>query len=75
MEQDSAELPQLYRDKMRADLGPFWELLPPEAVEHDAYAFLKKSEAAPSQDGSGNRRGSSEPATNTIHTEALTANK
>jgi hypothetical protein len=43
---ESAELPSFYVDKIRDDLGPFWDLLPPGAIHHDAYAYLKKSEAA-----------------------------
>ena len=43
--QETAELPQLYVDRMRADLGPLWKLLPAEAIRHDPYAFLRKSEA------------------------------
>jgi hypothetical protein len=73
MEQDSTELPQLYRDKMQADLGPFWDLLPKDAVLHDAYAFLKKSAEVESQ-ASASRDGTSEASTNTIHTDAATAN-
>ena len=44
----SRELPQFYLDKLRSDLGPMWALLPPEAIHHDPYAFLKKAGAAAS---------------------------
>lgn len=44
--QETTELPPFYVDKIRADLGPLWKLLPAEAIEHDPYAYLKKSEAA-----------------------------
>ncbi|HEV2748006.1 MAG TPA: hypothetical protein VGW34_12000 [Allosphingosinicella sp.] len=44
LERESNALPQFYVDKMRADLGPMWKLLPPEAIRHDPYAFLRKSE-------------------------------
>jgi hypothetical protein len=43
---ESRELPAFYVDKMRSDLGAMWKLLPRQAIEHDPYAFLKKSEAA-----------------------------
>ena len=46
LEGQSDTLPRFYLDKMRADLGPMWALLPSEAIRHDAYAFLKKSGAA-----------------------------
>jgi hypothetical protein len=75
LEQQSSDLPQFYIDKMRSDLGPFWDHLPPEAVHHDPYAFLKKSSADPVQipSGAASRFGTSEPATNTIHTEVAAA--
>lgn len=45
LEQHTTELPQFYVDKIKSDLGPFWPLLPPSAIRHDPYAFLKKSPA------------------------------
>ncbi len=42
----SRELPSFYTDRLKADLGPYWAMLPPEAVHHDPYAFLKKTQAA-----------------------------
>ncbi|HWT12786.1 MAG TPA: hypothetical protein VN231_08545 [Allosphingosinicella sp.] len=43
---ESDALPQFYLDKIRDDLGAMWKLLPPGAVHHDPYAFLKKSALA-----------------------------
>lgn len=40
-EQETTELPALYINQIRRDLGPFCEWLPPEAVYHDPYAYLK----------------------------------
>jgi hypothetical protein len=39
-EQDSTKLPQFYTDRIREDLGPFWEWLPEGGLQHDAYAYL-----------------------------------
>jgi hypothetical protein len=47
LEQDSSKLPTFYAERIRRDLGPLWEDLPPRAIEHDAYAFLRKSEQEP----------------------------
>ncbi len=77
LNQESAELPQLYLDKMRADLGPFWELLPKDAVLHDPYAFLEKDAGnqALSETSAALRVGKTEPATNSIQIDAATANR
>jgi hypothetical protein len=40
-EQESAELPQFYIDRVRRDLGPLWEWLPGTAMHHDANIYLK----------------------------------
>lgn len=40
-EGESILLPQFYVDRVRNDLGPLWEFLPEEALEHDPYAYLK----------------------------------
>jgi hypothetical protein len=40
-EQESAELPRFYIDLVRKDLGPLWDWLPPGALFHDPYAYLK----------------------------------
>ena len=45
LEQRTTRLPLFYRDKMRAELGPLWNLLPAEAVEHDPLAYMKSSGA------------------------------
>ena len=42
-EQDSAELPQFYRDQVKKDLGPLWDWLPAGAVYHDPNAYLKST--------------------------------
>jgi len=36
-------LPAFYRDRVRHDLGPFWDWLPAGALEHDPNAYLKSS--------------------------------
>ena len=46
LEGRSRALPAFYIDRMKADLGPYWAMLPPEAVHHDPYAFLKKAGTA-----------------------------
>lgn len=61
---ESAELPAFYRDKMRRDLGPIWDLLPPGATEHDAYAMLNAARQAPAASAADESR--SEPTTNNI---------
>lgn len=43
--QESEAVPDIYTDKIRNDLGRFWDFLPPGAMEHDAYSYLHKSEA------------------------------
>jgi hypothetical protein len=40
-EQESSDLPAFYVGRMKHDLGPFWQWLPPEGVHHDAYAYWK----------------------------------
>lgn len=40
-EQQTTDLPSFYSDMLRKDLGPFWEWLPKEAVNHDPYAYLR----------------------------------
>jgi hypothetical protein len=39
-EQQTTDLPPFYSDLLREDLGPFWEWLPKEAVNHDPCAYL-----------------------------------
>jgi radical SAM superfamily enzyme YgiQ (UPF0313 family) len=45
-EQETAELPGFFIERMRRDLADLWSWLPPEAIHHDAYAYLKSDEAA-----------------------------
>ena len=40
---ETTVVPAFYIDKIRADLGPFWEHLPPGALNHDPNAYLKKT--------------------------------
>ncbi len=40
-EQETTELPQIYSDTIKADLGPLWEWLPDGAIYHDHNAYLK----------------------------------
>jgi hypothetical protein len=84
---ESSDLPQFYVDKVRSDMGAMWDWLPEGALHHDAYAFLKKSQAcaavaaqrSPDQalrDASADRSGiPSEAITNRIHTVAAAANR
>lgn len=46
LDRETKKLPDFYVNKIRTELGPMWEKLPPGAVEHDAYAYLHKSEKA-----------------------------
>ncbi len=39
-EQETAELPQYYKDWIKRDLGPLWEWLPEGALYHDVHAYL-----------------------------------
>jgi len=38
---DDTELPGFYKEKIRRNLGPLWEMLPPGALVHDQNAYLK----------------------------------
>ena len=42
-------LPKFYEEKIRQDLGPLWDLLPPAALCHDHLAYLKSQQARPAQ--------------------------
>lgn len=49
-ERETEIVPQFYIDRIRRDLGPFWDSLPEGALLHDQNAFLKShlvSEEAP----------------------------
>ncbi len=37
-------IPDFYLSRIKEDLGPLWEFLPPEALHHDPNAYLKKSQ-------------------------------
>lgn len=41
----STELPRFYSDRVKHDLGPLWEWLPPGALHHDHHAYLTKQDA------------------------------
>jgi hypothetical protein len=43
LEGESTVLPDFYRDRIRRELGPFWDWLPEGALEHDPNAYLKAS--------------------------------
>ena len=45
-DRETAELPDFYSDRVREDLGPLWEWLPPGALAHDPNAYLK-AESSP----------------------------
>ena len=40
-EGESTTLPGFYEEKIRRDLGPLWDALPPGALRHDHKAYLK----------------------------------
>ncbi len=40
-EQETTEIPQFYLNRIKNDLGPLWDWLPPGALEHDPNAYLK----------------------------------
>jgi hypothetical protein len=42
---DSAILPDFYRNRLRLQMGPFWDALPEGAMMHDQNAYLKRHEA------------------------------
>ncbi|MEK7257849.1 MAG: radical SAM protein, partial [Bacteroidota bacterium] len=44
-EGETTKLPQFYVTMIKKDLGKFYDWLPKGAMEHDAYAYLKASEA------------------------------
>ena len=43
LEGETTVLPDFYRDRIRRELGPFWDYLPEGALEHDPNAYLKAS--------------------------------
>lgn len=42
-ERETETIPQFYVDRVREELGPFWQHLPDGAIDHDQNAYLKKS--------------------------------
>lgn len=45
-EGESAAMPDFFRARVRKDLGPLWDALPPHALDHDPYAYLGSQVAA-----------------------------
>jgi len=43
-EQETTRIPQFYVERIRRELGPLWEWLPKEALDHDPYAYLKSEQ-------------------------------
>ena len=43
-EGETTEIPQLYIDSIRTDLGPLWDWLPEGALYHDPNAYLKSEQ-------------------------------
>jgi hypothetical protein len=41
-EGDTRELPTFYKERIRRDLGPLWDFLPPTALMHNAQSYLAK---------------------------------
>jgi len=48
-EQETTEIPQFFVQRVRKELGPFWEWLPEGALQHDPNAYLVSQEERPSQ--------------------------
>jgi len=46
LEGTTTELPRFYADRIRADLGPFYQHLPEGAIMHDPLAYLKSEQSA-----------------------------
>ncbi len=47
-EQETTEIPEYFVEKIRKDLGEFWDWLPHEAIHHDPNAYLLSIEKADS---------------------------
>ena len=45
-EQETTEIPQYFVDKIRRDLGEFWNMLPQGAIRHDPNAYLHSTSTA-----------------------------
>ncbi|HEY0777445.1 MAG TPA: hypothetical protein VGD56_05705 [Gemmatirosa sp.] len=52
-EQEHTELPAFYADRVKRDLGPLWDELPPGALTHDPTAYLKAETARAGADAVG----------------------
>jgi hypothetical protein len=52
-EGQSDVLPAFYEDRVRRDLGTFWEMLPAGALNHDPNAYLHAEALRPTGPGSG----------------------
>lgn len=57
-------LPAFYADRVRNDLGPFWDMLPPGALKHDPNAYLNAERERVT-------RGTEAPATLSVNRTAL----
>ncbi len=44
-EGETTDVPEYYIERVKKDLGPFWEYLPAGALNHDPQAYLKKVRA------------------------------
>ncbi len=45
-EQETTEIPEFFVERIRRDLGPFWQWLPEGALYHDPNAYLHSHQAA-----------------------------
>ena len=45
-EGETRAMPVFFRERVRRDLGRFWDALPPDALEHNPYAYLNSQLAA-----------------------------
>jgi len=45
-EQETTDIPEYFKDRIRRDLGHFWEWLPPGAICHDPNAYLASAGSA-----------------------------
>lgn len=46
-EAETDVLPEFFKDRVRSELGPFWEHLPEGAMYHDPHAYLKSTGGTP----------------------------
>ena len=47
-EQETTEIPEFFVERIRHDLGPFWQWLPEGALYHDPNAYVHSQQAAKS---------------------------